>query len=357
MIDDLKLNEIGEKNLIKELTALITPDTQLVDGLGNDSAFLDFHLSTEELLMLNTDRSGMNIAYKLGLSKGTSVVDFAVSHAVSDIFAAGGRPLAISVALILPQDLNVGFVKEIMRGANTAARKYGAFIACGDTKHGNKFAAVVTVLGKCLRSDRLIRSGAKPKDLIIAVGEFGSMLAGVLAFKHNLNIGIQELKHLEHSVIFQNPPYKLSLAMSGKHLAHASIDNSDGLAGSIHALCEASQVGAILYKDKIPISQAVRTVATMLNLDPLQMCFGSGDWQHIFAVSEDQADEFITLASQEGYPATIIGNFNSAQGVYINSSEGTYELPCIANDRFGLGGMAWFNLFENNINFRGAKVK
>lgn len=357
MIDALKLNEVGEKQLIQELTSVVTPAAQLIDGLGHDSAFLDLQLNSDELLMLNTDRSGMNIAYKLGLADGTCVGDFAISHAVSDIFAAGGRPLAITVALMLPHDLNVGFVKDIMKGADAAARKYGAFIAAGDTKHGSKFAIVVTVLGKCHRSDKLTRSGAQPEDLIVAVGEFGAMLAGVLACKHKLNLEMNDRQHIEQAVIFQNPPYKLSLALAGQHLAHACIDNSDGIAGSIHSMCDASDLGAVLDQDQMPIPRVVQQVAGLLNLDPFQLCLGSGDWQHVFAIPADKLDRFIELANHTKTPAAVIGVFKSTPGVHLKTQAGTFELPCLANDRFGIGGIAWFDSFEQKVNFKGAKVQ
>ena len=81
----MKLNEIGEKKLVRDLTSLYTPNPCLVGGFGHDSAILDIALSSDEYLLMNTDRSGMNIAYKLGLADASCVGDFAVSHAVSDI--------------------------------------------------------------------------------------------------------------------------------------------------------------------------------------------------------------------------------------------------------------------------------
>ena len=355
--DHLKLDVVGERQLVRAITSDLEPDPQLVDGFGHDSAFLDIKLGADDLVMLNTDRSGMNIAYKLGLADGSCVGDFGVSHAVSDIFAAGGKPVAITIALMLPHDMSVGFVKEVMRGADMAARKYGAFIAAGDTKHGNKFAMVVTVLGKCRRQDKLTRSGARPHDLIIATGEFGSMLSGVIAAKHGLRLEEHDRKKLENAIIWQNPPYKLSLAISGYQLAHACMDNSDGIAGTIHALCEASHVGAVLFKNSITIPDVVRKVARSLNVDPFQLCLGSGDWQHVFAVPDNNVDEFLSLAAQSNTPAAVIGEFTSSQSVLIKSEEGVFELPCLENDRFGIGGTAWFDWLEQGAVFQRKKVQ
>ena len=86
----IKLKELGEKKIVNRIISHIDQDSRLVGGMGHDSAFLKIEISRDELLLLNTDRSGINVAYSLGLSDAECVGDFAVSHAVSDILAGGG---------------------------------------------------------------------------------------------------------------------------------------------------------------------------------------------------------------------------------------------------------------------------
>ena len=351
----MKINELGEKKLVKELTGLYSQNSCLIGGFGHDSAVLDIGLNADEYLLMNTDRSGMNIAYKLGLSDATCVGDFGVSHAVSDIYASGGVPLAISIALLLPPSLSIDEVKAITVGADLAAKKYGAFIASGDTKHSDKFAMVVTVLGKAKRKNILTRDGAKPGDYLVSVGPFGKMLSGLIAFKKKLQISESEKNELSKAIIYQNPPYKFSKLLSEFKLADACMDNSDGLAGTLYSLCEKSGVGVVIDESKIPINDAVRSIAKTLGVNPFQLCLGSGDWQHIYSVPKENLDRFVNLANKSGETIAVLGTFNESCEVNIKTNNGVFELLCLENDRFGVGGTAWFDLLSSKISYLGKK--
>lgn len=352
----LILSDIGEKQLLEELLEKITPSPYLINGLGNDSAFIDIALAEDEVLLMNTDRSGINIAYKMGISDARCVGDFAVSHAVSDIFVAGGKPIAISLALLLPSDLSVEFVKAVMSGADFAARKYGAFIAAGDTKNNPKFGIVVTVAGKGAKNRILTRSNACPGDALVSIGWYGTMLAGLLAFKHGLALNQETSFLFRKALTYQNPPYELSMSVAEAGICHASIDNSDGLSGSIHSLCKKSGLGAIVYADRVPIRKEVRNVAETMGLDPFQLALGSGDWQHIYAVPQDCVSQFLSLASKHQMMAAVIGEFTENKSVRIRKNSRDYIFPCLENDRFGIGGTSWFELLSSKIDYLGDPV-
>lgn len=352
----MKLSELGEKRLVKELTNLYTLNENLIGGFGHDSAVLDIGIASDEVLLMNTDRSGMNIAYKLGLSDASCVGDFGVSHAVSDIYASGGIPFALSIALMLPSNLSVEVVKEITRGVDLAAKKYGAFVASGDTKHSNKFAMVVTALGKAKRSNILARNGAKPGDYLVSSGSFGTMLSGLIAIKNKLSLTEEEEKIFKEAIVYQNPPYKFSILLSKYRLADACMDNSDGLAGTLYSLCESSGVGVTIEESKIPIISAVQRVARQLRVSPFQLCLGSGDWQHLYSVPPENLESFMLLAKQSKTKVAVIGQFNNSHKVAIRTKTGLFELLCLENDRFGVGGTAWFDLLSSEVQYLGRHI-
>lgn len=351
-----KLSSIGEKLLVKTITNGLTVDKRLIGGFGHDSAILDLGLKSDELLLFNTDRSGMNVAYKMGLADGKCVGDFGISHAVSDILASGGTPLVASVALLLPDASTVEFVEQVMQGAELAAKKYGAFIAAGDTKHNSKFAMVVSVIGKCNKDQALTRATAQPSDFLVAIGNFGLMLSGYIAFNEKLHISEESRQIFAHALTYQNPPYTLARQISEHRLSHACIDNSDGLSSSLYSLCEASGVGIIVEKNDIPISTHVANVAHQINVDPFQLCLGSGDWQHIHAIPEQNIQALLQLADQCNVPATVIGRFTETKQVGIHTDSGVYELARLENDRFGINGIKWFDLLSHKVDFLGTKL-
>src|SRR6056297_126201 len=100
------LTDVGERviktRIIKRLQQNPAVTHDLFGGLGHDSGIVRPIFDAEELLLVNTDKSGVSKAYTLGLAGGECIGYFAISHAVSDILASGGTPFATSIAMLLP---------------------------------------------------------------------------------------------------------------------------------------------------------------------------------------------------------------------------------------------------------------
>ena len=342
--NQLCVKDIGEKSLIREIISLLPIPPQLLDGFGHDRAFLNISIKDDEVLLLNTDRSGANIAWQLGLSDGSCVGDFGVSHAISDILVAGGTPLSLSIALLIPPNEKVQFIREVVIGSVKAANKYGAFIASGDTKHNPKFAMVVTALGKCLKSERLTRSGAKPGDLIVVTGPLGTMVTAQKAIREGIKLEPEIKAIFEEALIYQNPPYKLAHLINRSKIAHAAMDISDGLASSLYTMCEASHVGANIDVNLIPILAQVRQVANKIGMDAQKLAMASGDWRFLYAIPAKHIDLFMKLALSCQSSPSVIGQFvaDPEQRVLARNGSNWDTLPRIENDRFKLGGTAFF---------------
>lgn len=352
-MNNKQISELNEKILVEEIIRLLEADEMLLDGFGHDAAFIDTTIEKDEIILMNTDRSGENVAYRLGLANGECIGDFGVSHAISDIIASGGQPIAITVALLLPDDLTLGFVKEVMIGVQKAAKKYGAFLAAGDTKKNPKFAMVVTAIGKAHKTERLTRSNAQKGDLLVVTGNLGTMLAGKIAFEHKITISESAEKLFKNALILQNPPYKLGTKLSKSKLANACTDISDGLPSSIYSLCNASGVGAIIYEAKIPIHKESIKIANNLNIRPMQLTLTGGDWQYLYSIPEKNIDEVKVIAKIVNYPISVIGKIIEEKEVVIKTTENEYKiLQRVENDRFSKNsGESFFTILENKYSF------
>jgi thiamine-monophosphate kinase len=344
--DTRTLRQLGERAVVQSLTDSLKPSPLLLDGFGHDAAFLDLSVADGEVLVVNTDRSGLNIAYQLGLAGAECVGDLGVSHAISDIVAAGGQPMAVTVALLLPPDTELGFVRKVMQGAEKAAARYGAIIAGGDTKQNPKFAIVVTAIGTVHRDKRLLRSSAQPGDSLAVTGHLGSMLLGTIAFRKKLELPSDVLGILEGALVNQNPPFKLGRAIANAGIANACIDISDGLPGALFAICSASGVGAIIDESKLPIDPALERLAQSLDLRPIQLTLGGGDWQFLYSIPTHHLAEVEEIANQVGASVTIVGKVVAETVIAARTIEGHYQrLNRIEHDSFidGLGGVGYFD--------------
>ena len=271
------VGELGERFVVREIIRHLDIAPNLIDGYGHDAGFVDLTVHDDELLVVNTDRSGINIAYKLGLAGSECVGDLAVSHAVSDILAAGGTPKVVSIALLLPSETKIDFAIGLMAGAQAAACRYGATIACGDTKQNPKVTIVVTAIGVVKRAHRLTRSNAHSGDLLTVTGHLGAMLLGIITHRRKLKVDDNIRLILNDALVQQYPPFQLARALSDAKIANACMDISDGLSGTVHAMCSASGVGALVNENSIPIDPRLTALGNQLGLRRVQLALAGGD--------------------------------------------------------------------------------
>lgn len=358
--DDLRtLRQLGERAVVRSLTASLRPSPLLLDGFGHDAAFIDFPIPDGDVLVVNTDRSGLNIAYKLGLAGAECVGDLGVSHAISDIVAAGGQPRVVTVALLLPHDLELGFVRKVMLGAERAAERYGAVIAGGDTKQNPKFAMIATVIGTAKREKRLLRSTARPGDLLAVTGYLGSMLLGSIAFGKKLELTSAMRRILEHALVNQNPPFTLGRAIADAGVASACMDISDGLPGALFSICSSSGVGAIIDEQKLPIDPELESLAQSIDLRKMQLTLGGGDWQFLYSIPVDRLAHAAAIANQVGAKLTIVGKVVAENLIAVRAREGDcFLLKRIEHDSFhdGTDGLGYFDRLGVNQSCFGEPV-
>ncbi len=351
MIDKLTLREIGEKRVVAELVGQLKATDRLLDGVGHDAGFAPFALSADEVLVVNTDRSGENLAYGLGLAGPEAVGDLAVSHAVSDIAAAGGNPRLLTVSLLLPEDKTLDYAKGVMRGVQAAAERWDLVIASGDTKKNASVAIVVTVIGKAKRSSRLTRSGAKPGDVLVVTGHLGAMFTAALAHQRKCDIPSELSELFRSALIDQRPPVALALALSDNEIAHACTDISDGLMSAVYDLCNASDVGASLDLARVPVLDEVERFAKRhLGLERESLIAANGDWQFLYAIPPEAYERAVAIANTVGVPISAVGVFTAERSVAASDGDGLRRrLRRLENDGFSkLNGKGFFEMLANN---------
>ena len=80
-------------------------------------------------------------------------------------------------------------------------------------------------------------------------------------------------------------------------VATSMIDVSDGLLIDLSRICNESRVGALIYREKIPLSPELKQGASCLGLSPLQLALSGGeDYELLFTDLMRQCDEDGTAA-------------------------------------------------------------
>src|SRR5439155_1103407 len=92
---------------------------------------------------------------------------------LSDIAAAGARPLGFVAALSMPADTDVEFLRGLAQGIEECVREFGIAVLGGDTKESPVLSIAGTAFGRVRKDRILLRTGAKPGDVIVVTGDLG----------------------------------------------------------------------------------------------------------------------------------------------------------------------------------------
>lgn len=227
-----------------------------------------------------------------------------LARAVSDVAAMGGVPRCFLLSLALPATHLGRWLDDFLRGLHAASHRFKCVLAGGDTTRHDKILTNITVLGEVRRSRALLRSNARPGDVLFVSGRLGEAELGLRLLrmqKRKLNPGDPLLaRHL-----YPEPRLALGSWLADNRLASAMMDISDGLSTDLPRLCEASRVGAILDSAKIPAVRVSGRGRTSGENALALALHGGDDYELLFAVPDSRSNRI--PRAFHGIPLSKIG--------------------------------------------------
>jgi thiamine-monophosphate kinase len=240
----------SEKKLIESIRRLASQSRNraVVRGIGDDCAVIRLALRHE--LLVTTDFSIEDVHFRHKWHPARSVGHRCLARGLSDIAAMGGEPLACFLSLGLPPKLPQRWADEFLQGLSRLAKRHGVQLAGGDISAAPKITADIIVTGQAPAGKALLRSGARPGDLIYVTGELGASTAEL----KQLLAGQQLRPSPSSRHFFPEPRLNAGSWLRRRGLATA-IDLSDGLSIDLGHICDESRVSAVLDSRKIPIAR------------------------------------------------------------------------------------------------------
>ena len=335
------VTDVGEFGLIDRLDALIQREggglSDQTVGIGDDCAVFRPQRGHEILVTCDCMVEGRHY-----LPEHTTPFDLgrrAMVQNISDIGAMGGTPRYAIVSLGLRGDLAVAAVESMYRGFLAETNPLGARILGGNITKSDSMFIDITVIGEVAEGCSMLRSTARIGDVILVTGFPGQAAAGLqLLLKANEHDGLHENPVVQ---AYNRPEHRAregqAIAQAGG--ASAMIDTSDGFLGDLGHICRKSGVGALLYWEKLPVSDGLRGAAAHLGRDPYDLVLGqSDDYELIVTCPRGNVDRVrATIATVSDLLVTEVGRIETAaHGIRVVLPDGTTRSVTAAGwDHFG----------------------
>lgn len=227
-------------------------DSRAEVGPGDDAAVLAVPdgrvVATVDTLVHGPDfRLAWSSAFDLGWK--------AAAVNLADVAAMGARPTALLVALAMPDATRLSFVQQLAAGLRAAcdALAPGCAVEGGDLTVSDTLTIAVTALGSLDGRAAVLRSGARPGDVVAVAGELGRAARGLQVLFDRFRdasgapvpvdpglLGEAEAEDLR-AQLRPAPPLALGPAAADAG-ATAMMDVSDGLVLDASRMAEASGV-------------------------------------------------------------------------------------------------------------------
>jgi thiamine-monophosphate kinase len=288
-------------------------------GLTDDVAFIDGPDGEEYVLKTDAIVEGVHF---LPDDPPDQVARKLLRVNLSDLAGKGAAPVGYLLMTALPRSRDEDWLAAFAAGLAADQSAYGIGLLGGDsTATEGPVTLSATVIGRVSRGRAVLRSTAKPGDLVYVSGTLGDAALGLLALRGELP-GLDGAHLAFLADRYRLPQPRLTLGQRLLGVAQAMMDISDGLVGDLGHICETSGVGATIEAAALPLSPAARAVVAAEPERLLAALGGGDDYELLLTVPAGKAAAIPMLAAETGVPLTHIGRIEAGKGVIAVDAAG-----------------------------------
>lgn len=320
----------GEFELIARYFDRVTSSRRDVEkGIGDDCALLT--LSEKQTLAISTDTLVEGVHFLRDIHPADLGYK-ALAVNLSDLAAMGADPAWLTLALTLPS-VNEAWLKDFSDSLFELLDYYDMQLIGGDTTRG-PLSLTLGIHGLVPQGRALKRSGARPGDWIYVTGTLGDSAAGLALLQHLVNIN----DPVAHEMLIKRhlrPMPRILQGQALRDLASSAIDLSDGLISDLGHILKASDCGARLNLEALPLSEVMK-----LHFEPEQAIrwalSGGEDYELCFTVPEINRGALDVALGHYGVPFTCVGQIApQSEGLVLLQDGKPVEKDLKGFDHFG----------------------
>ena len=338
MEERTEIGSLGEFGLIEHLTRnneTVQAGTML--SIGDDAAIID---QFGRQMVVTNDLLIEGVHFDLMYTPLKHLGYKAVAVNISDLCAMMATPTHITLGIGISNRFSVEALEEFYDGVYAACHKYGVDLVGGDTSTSHKgFIISVTAIGEVAPDKYVTRSGAKENDLICVTGDLGGAYLGLQLLEREKRIylennGVQpDLQGQDYLLgRILKPEARVDVVewLQENNIAPtAMIDISDGLSSELLHICKSSEVGCVLYEDKIPVSEEAKVIGMQFNIPTVTCALSGGeDYELLFTVKQEDYEKVARSAN-----ITVIG--------YITAKEEGANMVTPSGKKHQLVAQGW----------------
>lgn len=306
---------MDEFALIQRFFAAETPSAPDVAlGIGDDCALLRVPADRELAVTTDTLIAGCHFPLK------TAPFDIgwkSLAVNLSDLAAMGAQPRWFTLALTLPS-ADDSWLDGFAAGLRALAHAHDVALVGGDTTRGT-LSITITAMGLSPAARALCRSGARSDDAICVTGTLGDAALALQRLQSGVAATSAEDEVLRRRLNRPQPRVEAGIALLG--LATAGIDLSDGLAGDLGHILEASACGAELDAAALPRSpgfvELMPDAQTALDLQ----LYGGDDYELCLCLPPSAVPAAQAALAVLDLPLTVIGRITAERGLRLRCGD------------------------------------
>jgi len=304
---------LGEFELIARYFAPLAATRPGALGLLDDAALLDERPGWS--LVATTDTIVADVHFPADAAPA-DVAAKLLGVNLSDLAAMGAEPAGYLLALALPRTwakrVAAAWLEGFTAGLAASQSEHAIALVGGDTvATPGPLTLTLTALGHVEAGWALLRSGAKPGDVVYVSGSIGDAALGLRVLRGEF-ASLDAARRAFLLDRYGRPRPRLSLGRRLSGLAGAAADVSDGLVADLGHICTASDVAARIDADRVPLSEAA---AAAIGDDPALLALaltGGDDYELVFTAPAAAEREIAALARELALPLTAIGEIVAA---------------------------------------------
>ena len=287
-------------------------------GIGDDCALLQ--IPDGKQLAVSVDTLVADVHFPADADPEL-IAERALRTNLSDLAAMGADPLWFTLALTLPE-ANEDWLRSFSRGLFKCAREYGIALVGGDTTSG-PLSITIQVMGATQPHQTLRRDGANVGDFVLVTHFVGDGAAALAAIQNTHTFTDEHADYLLQR--FYRPTPRLHESALIRELASSALDISDGLVADLQHICDASDLGAVIDVESLPLSPALKSINN--DSQAYQWALSGGDdYELCFTVAPEKMADIAMLIAQEKLQATVVGEMIAGSKVICEYEGEPFEL-------------------------------